>query len=114
MRALVISSVKFTFADHEDLTAEGHTFDDLLKPLIPQFMSLVAQDQDLAVKRVILTTLDTALHNKPQLLRDSLSVLLPLVYEETTLRESLIHVIDMGPFKHKVLSLPFVQFLIAY
>jgi cullin-associated NEDD8-dissociated protein 1 len=46
--------------------------------------------------------LNSAAHNKPHLIRDSLSELLPLLYEETNVREELIRIVEMGPFKHKV------------
>lgn len=47
-------------------------------------------------------TLNSAAHNKPHLIRDVLNQLLPLLYEETVIKEHLIHMVEMGPFKHKV------------
>jgi hypothetical protein len=36
------------------------------------------------------------------LIRDVLSQLIPLLYDETVVKEELIHTVEMGPFKHKV------------
>ncbi|KAI8917458.1 armadillo-type protein [Entophlyctis helioformis] len=65
------------------------------------FLRLV-KDESLAVRRVTLGALNSAAHSKPHLIRDSLGELLPLLYHETVVNESLIHIIEMGPFKHKV------------
>ncbi|CAG8807762.1 1603_t:CDS:2, partial [Gigaspora rosea] len=54
------------------------------------------------VRRLSLSTLNSAAHNKPYLIRNVLDQLLPLLYEETLVKESLIHMVEMGPFKHKV------------
>ena len=52
--------------------------------------------------RLSLSTLDSAAHNKPYLIRDVLGQLLPLLYQEINVVEELIHIIEMGPFKHRV------------
>lgn len=49
-----------------------------------------------------LLTINSAVHRKPYLIRDILSDLIPLLYEETVVKEELIHTVEMGPFKHKV------------
>ena len=97
MRTMVISAVKYTLCESKE-----ESFDDLLRPLIPEFLSLMSSDADLNVRRMALSGLHTALHNKPVLIRDHLSTLLPLVIQETRVREELIKIVDMGPFKHKV------------
>ena len=45
---------------------------------------------------------NSAAHNKPTLIRDLLSEVLPLLYNETKIRTSLIREVEMGPFKHTV------------
>ncbi|KAF9344058.1 Cullin-associated NEDD8-dissociated protein 2 [Mortierella sp. NVP85] len=40
--------------------------------------------------------------NKPYLIRDELGQLLPLWYKETNVESELIHIVEMGPFKHRV------------
>ncbi|KAF8933135.1 Cullin-associated NEDD8-dissociated protein 1 [Dissophora ornata] len=95
IRGTVVSAFKYTFTDNT------RSYDELLRPLIVEFLSLM-KDQDLSVRRLSLTTLDSAAHNKPYLIRDVLSQLLPLLYQETNVVEELIHIVEMGPFKHRV------------
>lgn len=54
------------------------------------------------VRRLALLTINSAIHRKPYLIRDVLSQLIPLLYDETVVKEELIHTVEMGPFKHKV------------
>ncbi|KAI7830252.1 armadillo-type protein [Gamsiella multidivaricata] len=95
IRGTVVSAFKYTFIDNT------RSYDELLRPLIVEFLSLM-KDQDLNVRRLSLSTLDSAAHNKPYLIRDVLSQLLPLLYQETNVVEELIHIVEMGPFKHRV------------
>lgn len=46
--------------------------------------------------------LNYAAHNKPSLIRDVLPDHLGAVYGETKIRNELIRIVDLGPFKHKV------------
>ncbi|CAG8508691.1 1192_t:CDS:10, partial [Dentiscutata heterogama] len=94
-RGTVVTAIKFTFIN------QGQEYDELLRPLIVDFLSLI-QDNDLNVRRLSLSTLNSAAHNKPYLIRNVLDQLLPLLYEETLVKDSLIHMVEMGPFKHKV------------
>ena len=54
------------------------------------------------MRRLALSSLNSAAHNKPHLLRDQLSTLLPELYSQTVVDERLIRIVEMGPFKHKV------------
>ncbi len=45
---------------------------------------------------------NSAAHNKPSLIRDLLSDVLPRLYNETKKRKELIREVEMGPFKHEV------------
>jgi len=69
--------------------------------VIVQFLSLI-KDDDLNVRRLSLSTLNSAAHNKPYLIRDVLGQLIPLLYQETVVKLKLIRLVEMGPFKHKV------------
>ncbi|KAF9091293.1 Cullin-associated NEDD8-dissociated protein 1 [Mortierella sp. AD031] len=95
IRGTVVSAFKYTFTDNT------RSYDELLRPLIVEFLSLM-KDTDLNVRRLSLSTLDSAAHNKPYLIRDVLGQLLPLLYQETNVVEELIHIVEMGPFKHRV------------
>lgn len=46
--------------------------------------------------------MNSAALRKPHLIRSVLNELIPLLYEETVVKEELIHTVEMGPFKHKV------------
>lgn len=59
-------------------------------------------DSDLDNRRMALTTFNSAVHNKPDLVLPHLDSLLPLVMTETVPRPELIREVTMGPFKHKV------------
>ncbi|KAM0790577.1 hypothetical protein ACM66B_004444 [Microbotryomycetes sp. NB124-2] len=94
-RATVISAIRFT------LTNESTTYDELLAPLVVEFFKLI-HDSDLGVRRLALSALTSAAHNKPHLVREHLSSLLPELYAQTETDESLVRIVEMGPFKHKV------------
>ncbi|KAJ3111030.1 Cullin-associated NEDD8-dissociated protein 1 [Phlyctochytrium bullatum] len=98
IRSTVVAAIRYTFTD-----AVSENFDALLAQLIVQFLRLV-QDPDLLqnVRRVSLHTLNSAAHNKPYLITSSLEELLPLLYQETVVKEELIKIVEMGPFKHRV------------
>ncbi|KAL7749659.1 hypothetical protein RI367_004887 [Sorochytrium milnesiophthora] len=94
-RSVVIGAIKYT------LTEPGSELDALLKPLVVQFLAAM-KDSDLNVRRAALSSLNAAAHNKPDLIRDNLRELLPLLYQETNVRQELIRIVEMGPFKHQV------------
>lgn len=61
----------------------------LLCPSAAEFMESL-QDPDLNVRRATLTFFNSAVHNKPSLVRDLLDDILPLLYQETKIRRDLI------------------------
>ncbi|KDQ53024.1 hypothetical protein JAAARDRAFT_137841 [Jaapia argillacea MUCL 33604] len=94
-RATVVSAIRYTFAD----TAQS--YDELLAPLVIDFLSLM-HDQDLTVRRLALSTLNSAARTKPHLIREHLGSLLPSLYRETVVNPELIRTVQMGPWTHKV------------
>lgn len=95
-RGLVISAIRYTFSD------TPASYDDLLRPLVITFLSKMLDDTELENRRLALTALNSASHNKPQLVLSYLGNLLPLVYRESQIRPELVREVQMGPFKHKV------------
>jgi cullin-associated NEDD8-dissociated protein 1 len=95
VRATVLSAVKYTFGQPHD------RYDDLLRPIIADFLALV-EDEDIGIRQLALSALGSAIRNKPHLLIPHLARLLPLLYKETVVNQSLIRSVQMGPFKHKV------------
>ncbi|PWN28611.1 TIP120-domain-containing protein [Jaminaea rosea] len=90
-RAAVIAAVRFT------LTDASSTYDDLLAPFLLDFLTLL-KDPDLEVRRHAMFALNSSAHNKPHLIREHLTTLLPLLYEETHVRKELMRKVAMGPF----------------
>ncbi|ELR51230.1 Cullin-associated NEDD8-dissociated protein 2, partial [Bos mutus] len=94
-RCTVITAVKYLISD------QPHPIDPLLKTFIGEFMESL-QDPDLNVRRATLAFFNSAVHNKPSLVRDLLDDILPFLYQETKIRRDLIREVEMGPFKHTV------------
>ncbi|XP_076972603.1 cullin-associated NEDD8-dissociated protein 2 isoform X1 [Tamandua tetradactyla] len=94
-RSTVTTAVKFLISD------QPHPIDALLKTYVGEFLESL-QDPDLNVRRATLAFLNSAVHNKPSLIRDLLGTVLPLLYQETKIRRDLIREVEMGPFKHTV------------
>ncbi|KAG6819791.1 hypothetical protein H0H93_008643 [Arthromyces matolae] len=94
-RATVVSAIRYTFADN------SQSYDELLAPLLVDFLSLML-DQDLTVRRLTLSALNSAARTKPHLIRDHLASLLPSLYKESVVNPNLIRTVQMGPWTHKV------------
>lgn len=54
------------------------------------------RDPDLNVRRATLAFFNSAVHNKPSLVRDLLDDILPLLYQETKIRRDLIREVRLG------------------
>eukprot|EP00192_Tetraselmis_astigmatica_P000226 CAMPEP_0117662728 /NCGR_PEP_ID=MMETSP0804-20121206/8205_1 /TAXON_ID=1074897 /ORGANISM="Tetraselmis astigmatica, Strain CCMP880" /LENGTH=1235 /DNA_ID=CAMNT_0005469641 /DNA_START=95 /DNA_END=3802 /DNA_ORIENTATION=- len=95
MRWLVVTAVRYVVL--EKPTAA----DPLLAGSLAMFLERIS-DGDRHVRRAAVLTLSTVAHNKPRLIVDKLAGLLPMLYEQTVVREELIRTVDLGPFKHKI------------
>ncbi|KRZ60740.1 Cullin-associated Nedd8-dissociated protein 1 [Trichinella nativa] len=93
VRNTLTSSIKYT------LTDQMPGIDEYLKDCIGDFFQML-KDSDLNIRRIAFLTFNSFVHNKPELMRDHLSNLLPVIYSETAVRKELIREVDMGPFKH--------------
>jgi len=94
-RSTVVTAVKFAIVDYP------HEVDGALQPVIGDFLNLL-RDKDLDTRRAALLMLNYAAHNKPAIVRPVLVEYLEALYEETRVKEELIKVVNLGPFKHKV------------
>jgi len=77
---------------------------DLLQQHLPAFLALL-RDHDLSVRRQAILTLSSLAHSRHSsvLLMDQFhSSILPVLYAALSPDPSLVRVVDMGPFKHKV------------
>lgn len=95
-RGMVIQATRFTFADADE------SFDEVLKPLLSTMLITMLNDTSMENRRLALSTLDSAIRNKPEFVLPDLSQLVPLVLNESKVKPELIREVQMGPFKHKV------------
>jgi cullin-associated NEDD8-dissociated protein 1 len=93
---MVIQAIRYTLPDSDE------TFDSVLKTTLIDMLIIMLRDPELENRRLALTTLNSAAHNKPDLIIPNLGQLLPLVMKESVVKPELIREVMMGPFKHKV------------
>ena len=96
IRAMAIQALRYTLPDSDE------AFDTILKATLIDMLIVMLNDEDLENRRLALTTLNAASHNKPDLIIPNLNQLLPLVMRESVINTALIREVMMGPFKHKV------------
>lgn len=83
MRTAVVSAIKFTISD------QPQPIDGLLRQYIVTFLRAL-QDPEPSVRRVALVAFNSAVHNKPSLVRDLLPELLPQLYSETKVKVNML------------------------
>jgi cullin-associated NEDD8-dissociated protein 1 len=93
---MVIQAIRYTLPDSDE------TFDAVLRTTLIDMLIVMLRDDELENRRLALTTLNSAAHNKPDLIIPNLGQLLPLVMKESIVKLELIREVMMGPFKHKV------------
>ncbi|XP_022929375.1 cullin-associated NEDD8-dissociated protein 1 [Cucurbita pepo subsp. pepo] len=94
-RATVVIAVKYSIVERPE------KIDEIIYPEIASFLMLI-KDHDRHVRRAAVLALSTFAHNKPNLVKGLLSELLPLLYDQTIVKQELIRTVDLGPFKHVV------------
>ncbi|TVU32710.1 hypothetical protein EJB05_24458 [Eragrostis curvula] len=94
-RATVAIAIKYSIVERPE------KIDDIMYSEISTFLMLI-KDSDRHVRRAAVLALSTAAHNKPNLIKALLPELLPLLYDQTVVKQELIRTVDLGPFKHVV------------
>ncbi|KAG5096325.1 hypothetical protein JHK82_046179 [Glycine max] len=94
-RATVVIAVKYSIVERQE------KIDEIIYPEISSFLMLI-KDNDRHVRRAAVLALSTFAHNKPNLIKGLLPDLLPLLYDQTIVKQELIRTVDLGPFKHIV------------
>ncbi|OIW13592.1 hypothetical protein TanjilG_07934 [Lupinus angustifolius] len=94
-RATVVIAVKYSIVERPE------KIDEIIYPEISSFLMLI-KDNDRHVRRAAVLALSTLAHNKPNLIKGFLPDLLPLLYDQTVVKQELIRTVDLGPFKHIV------------
>ncbi|KAK8041607.1 cullin-associated nedd8-dissociated protein 2 protein [Apiospora phragmitis] len=95
-RAVAIQALRYTLPDSDE------TFDAMLKPVLVEMLLTVLKSPDMEIRRIGMTTLNSATHNKPDLILPHLGELVPFVMVESIIKPELIREVQMGPFKHQV------------
>jgi cullin-associated NEDD8-dissociated protein 1 len=93
---MAIQAIRYTLPDSDE------TFDAVLKTTLLEIITLMLRDTELENRRLALTTLNSAAHNKPDLIIPNLGSLLPYVMRESIVKPELVREVTMGPFKHKI------------
>lgn len=94
-RATVVIAVKYSMVERSE------KIDEIIFPEMSSFLFLI-KDHDRHVRRAAVLALSTSAHNKPNLIKGLLPELLPLLYDQTVVKQELIRTVDLGPFKHIV------------
>lgn len=100
-KSAAISAVKYTITD------QPRDIDAKLKSDIGHFLKLLNKDAqnpelNVNVRRAAVLLLNSAAHNKPALIRDTLHKYLNNLYQECIFEEKLIKIVKLGPFNHKI------------
>ena len=96
VRGMAIQALRFTFTDGDE------AFDEVLKPVLVKMLGIMLNDPSIENRRLALGTLNSATHNKPEIILPLLSSLVPFVIKDSKPDPDLIREVQMGPFKHKV------------
>lgn len=95
-RGVAVQALRYTLPDSDE------SFDTMLKPVLFNMLKTVLSDEDMEIRRLGMTALNSAAHNKPDLILPHLGELLPHVMAESVVKPHLIREVQMGPFKHMV------------
>jgi cullin-associated NEDD8-dissociated protein 1 len=74
----------------------------MLKSTLVEMLLVMLQDSDMEIRRLAMTTLNSAARMKPDLILPHLGELVPFVLGESVIRQDLIREVMLGPFKHTV------------
>ena len=91
-----MQALRYMLPDTDD------SFDLMLKTVLFDMLLTVLKDDDMEIRRLGMTALNSAAHNKPDLILPHLGELIPYVIKESVVKKELIREVQMGPFKHLV------------
>lgn len=93
---MAVQAVRYSLPESDE------TFDNMLRHVLVDMILTMLKDPEMEIRRLALTTLNSAAHNKPDLILPHLSQLMPLVFSETMINQALIREVKLGPFTHIV------------
>jgi cullin-associated NEDD8-dissociated protein 1 len=95
IRGTVVSAFRFTLGD------VSATYNQLLLTTMVPLITTMLSDSNIENRREAVTTLNSAIHNKPELIVPDLNQLLPIVLADSYIKPELIKEVSFGPFKIK-------------
>lgn len=93
---MAVQALRYTLPESDDV------FDGVLRGVLVDMLYTMLQDEDMEIRRLSMTALNSAAHNKPDLILPHIGNLMPFVLRESVIKPDLIREVMMGPFKHKV------------
>lgn len=94
VRGTVISAFRFTLGEASE------SYNNILIKTMTPMLQVMLNDSDLSNRRLAVTTLNAAIHNKPELVISDVGQLLPTVLEDSKIKPALIKQVKIGPFTH--------------
>ncbi|KAK0383764.1 hypothetical protein NLU13_9675 [Sarocladium strictum] len=96
VRGMAVQAVRYTLPESDE------AFDAILRTVLVDMLLVMLQDADMEIKRLAMTTLNSAAHNKPDLILPHLGEMMPIVLSESVIKPELVREVMLGPFKHTV------------
>lgn len=96
VRGMAVQAVRYTLPESDE------AFDTMLRNVLIDMLLVMLQDSDMEIRRLAMTTLNSAAHNKPDMILPQLGELIPFVLQESVIKPELIKEVEFGPFKHLV------------
>ncbi|RDA84085.1 hypothetical protein CP532_0483 [Ophiocordyceps camponoti-leonardi (nom. inval.)] len=96
IRGMAVQAVRYTLPESDE------AFDAVLQKTLFGMLLVMLQDSDMETRRLAMSTLNSAAHNKPDLMLPHLGNLVPFVLSESVVKPELVKEVMLGPFKHTV------------
>ena len=96
VRGMAVQAIRYTLPESDE------AFDGVLRMVLVDMLLVMLQDKDMEIRRLAMTTLNSAVHNKPDLVLPHLGEMMPFVLSESVIKPELIREVMLGPFKHTV------------
>ncbi|RCI11754.1 hypothetical protein L249_7676 [Ophiocordyceps polyrhachis-furcata BCC 54312] len=96
IRGMAVQAVRYTLPESDE------AFDAVLQKTLFGMLLVMLQDSDMETRRLAMSTLNSAAHNKPDLMLPHLGKLVPFVLDESVVKPELVKEVMLGPFKHTV------------
>lgn len=94
VRGTVIAAFRFTLGE------TSNSYNTLLVKMMTPMLQTMLSDPDISNRRLAVTTLNAAIHNKPELVILDIGQLLPTILDDSHIKPELVKTIKIGPFTH--------------